>query len=168
MIASVEGTEIAPAPDEPMPWWGALLFGTLFSVLPLGFLGGFLRTGLAGAWGTALAGLLGLVVGIFVAVGLAVATQLPWLAVGAFVLLPVGAMALDVWLERHPVYGPARRKRRERSRIIREAQRKGKRSVVIDGQRVSVPSVSSGGGSSGGSFSGGGGSSGGGGASGGW
>ena len=76
-------------------------------------------------------------------------------------------MVLDVWLERHPVSGPARRRRRERNKAIRAAQRAGKRSVVFEGERISVPTVSHG--SSGGSsFSGGGGSSGGGGASGSW
>ncbi len=169
MIASVEGTEIAPAPDEPMPWWASLLLGGLFTMLPIGGLWGFLRTGIAGFWGTVVAGIIGLVAGAFVPTGVFIATGSWSLGLAAFVLLPVGAMVLDVWLERHPVYGPARRKRRERNRIIRAAQRKGKRSVVIDGVRVSVPSASSGGGgSSGGGFSGGGGSSGGGGASGGW
>ncbi len=170
MIASVEGADIAPAASEPMPLWASLLFGGLFSGVPLLGLGGFLRTGLAGVWGTVVAGLIGLVVGLFVAVGIAVATESALLAVIALVAVPLAAMVADVVLERHPVYGPARRKRRERNRIIREAQRKGKRSVVIDGQRVSVPTMSSSssGSSSGGGFSGGGGSSGGGGASGGW
>ncbi len=166
MIASVEGAEIAPAPGEPMPWWGFVIFGGLFTVLPVGALWGFLRTGIAGFWGTVVAGIVGLLAGAFVAPGVAIVTGVPALSLAAFVLVSVGAMVLDVWLERHPVYGPARRTRRERNRIIRDAQRRGKRSVVIGGQRVSVPSASSS--SSGGGFSGGGGSSGGGGASGSW
>ena len=172
ILASASGAYVEDsAGDEPIPWWFAALFGGLFTILPLGALGAFLRTGIAGFWGTVVAGLIALFVGVFIAVGLAVSTQSPWLAVGALVVIPAVAMALDVWLERHPVYGPARRKRRERNRLIRDAQRKGKRSVMIDGVRVSVPAASSGssgGGSSDSSFSGGGGSSGGGGASGSW
>lgn len=165
ILASVAGTYTEPPPEEApaaMVW----LFGLMFIGPPLAMLGGFLRTGTAGAWGTVLAGFYGLFLGLFAAVGAFVLAEWPPLLLLA-VLIPVASMMLDVWLERHPVHGPARRERRRRREIIRRAQRRGARSVTIDGVRHSVPSSSSGS-SGGGGFSGGGGSSGGGGASGGW
>ena len=69
MLASVSGLEIEAPPGDQLPWWGAALMGVLFTVLPLGGLWAFLRTGVAGVWGTILAGLLGLFAGGFIALG---------------------------------------------------------------------------------------------------
>ncbi|HEX9952441.1 MAG TPA: TPM domain-containing protein [Rubricoccaceae bacterium] len=167
MVASVTGTFTEPV-EEPLPVWLGALLSLIGTALPLAGVAGMLRTGIPGVWGTVVAGIVGAIAGVVLAVVSFAVTTSGGVALALLVLVPVAAMGLDVYLERHPVYGPARRKRRERNRIIRAAQRRGDRSVVIDGVTHSVPVPSSSSSSSSGGFSGGGGSSGGGGASGSW
>jgi uncharacterized protein len=167
IVGSIEGTYQEPVP-EPMPWWFWALFGVTFGSLPFVPLLIALRTGPASRFRPVLAALLALLPGAVLSVPL-VATLDSAVGLLPLALVPLLAIGADVWLERHPRFGPARRARRKRNAAIRAARRRGASSVVVDGVRYTVPSYSSsGGGSSGSSFSGGGGSSGGGGASGGW
>ncbi len=169
ILASVAGTyaEVPPVELPGWAWWIILpLFGVFFPSLPLALI---LRTNLAGVKGTVLAGAIGVFMGGFMSIPFAIALQSP-LGLFPLILVPVLAMALDVFLERHPVYGAARRARRRKAAILADAQRRGQRTVLIDGVSHAVPSrySSSSSGSSRSSYSGGGGSSGGGGASGSW
>ena len=172
ILASVSGTyaEVVEVPPLELPgwaWWIILpLFGVFFPSLPLALI---LWTNLAGAKGTVLVGVIGVFMGGFMSIPFALALQ-SRLGLLPLVVAPVLAMALDVFLERHPVYGAARRARRRKAAILADAQRRGQRTVLVDGVSHAVPSRSSGSSSSssGSSFSGGGGSSGGGGASGSW
>lgn len=169
IVGSLDGTYQEPAP-EPMPWWFWALFAVAFGSLPFIPLIVVLRTGPGHWFRTVLAGLLGILPGGLISVPLALTLGAP-VGLLPLVLVPVLAMGLDLGLERHPRFGPARRARRKRNAAIRDARRRGASSVVVDGVSYAVPSYSSGssgGGWSGGGFSGGGGSSGGGGASGSW
>lgn len=168
IIGSLDGTYVEPA-AEPMPWWFWGIFVVTFGSLPFLPLIGVLRTGPDHWFRTVLAGLLGIPPGVVIGLVM-LATVDSLLGLLPVVLVPVLAAGLDVWLERHPRFGPARRARRKRNAAIRAARKRGASSVVVDGVTYSVPSYSSSGSSgwSGGGFSGGGGSSGGGGASGGW
>ncbi len=173
ILGSIEGTYETPSdsgfqindqPAEDAPWWMRLMIGALFGLVPLAAIGGpILWTGTGGDVG---AGCAGAFVGLFTGFGLAFLFLNGWVFLLGVVGVPVGLVLVNRWLEAHPVYGPARRERRRRAKLIREAQARGDKTVVIDGVSHRVPARSSG--SSGGGFSGGGGSSGGGGASGSW
>ncbi len=169
IIGSLDGTYEEPAP-EPLPWWFWALFGVTFGSLPFFPLVGVLHTGPEGAFRPVLAGVLGLLPGVVIALLLLMLRPDSMLGFWPVVGVPILAVVLDLLLERHPRYGPARRARRKRNKAIRSARRRGASSVVVDGVTYAVPAYSSSSSSdgSGGGFSGGGGSSGGGGASGGW
>lgn len=176
ILGSIEGTYDAPSssgggfrlngrPAGEAPFWERLLFGVAFGLIPL------LAVGLPVLWtgtsGNAGVGCAGIFIGAFVGAGLAVLFLSGWAFLIGIVGVPVALVLANRWLEAHPIYGPARRERRRKARLIHEAQKRGDKTVVIDGVTHRVPARSSGG-SSGGGFSGGGGSSGGGGASGSW
>ena len=114
-------------------------------------------------------GCAGLFGGAFLGAGAVTLFLTGWTICGGIVLVPVLAVAVNRWLDAHPVYGPRRERERERLAVLREARARGDTEYEFEGTTYTVPVVTSGGGgSSGGGFSGGGGSSGGGGASGSW
>jgi len=162
ILGSIEGTYEMPPEQESADDFFTLV---LFCLFPLWNVLRQLRTGLGGSDGDVASGVNGALVGGFfgLAIGFIVGN---WWWMLLVLVLPWIAVWLNRALERHPRFGPARRKRRRKARLIRSAQRAGKTSIVIDGVSHRVPSASSS--SGGGGFSGGGGSSGGGGASGSW
>ncbi|MEO0557016.1 MAG: TPM domain-containing protein [Bacteroidota bacterium] len=160
ILGSIEGTYVPP--DDVATDDGDLI-GLLLLPLFLFFqIAGHLYTGRDGRAGEVVLGWLGALAGGLAGIGIGMLTDVGWW-LALTLVIPVVVIGLNRYLETRPRFRKARRKRRRKARIIRNARRAGKSSVMIDGVRHSVPSSSSGGG-----FSGGGGSSGGGGASGSW
>ncbi|GAB5535722.1 MAG: hypothetical protein Rubg2KO_19710 [Rubricoccaceae bacterium] len=159
ILGSIEGTyeppEDTPADDSgPI---GLLLIPVFLCVQ----IAGRLYTGQAGRAGDLVLGGLGTLAGGFAGIGIGMLTDSGWWLL-LVLLVPFGLIRLNRYLGTRPRFNKARQKRRRKARVLRNARRAGKTSVMIDGVRHSVPRSSSG------SFSGGGGSSGGGGASGSW